>query len=259
MNSPMNYEAYCFDLDGTIYKGNQLLPGARQMIEQLKENNKRVIYITNSPIMTREDAQFRLKRLGIETEKNEIITAPYLAASYFVENEPDAAIFIVGERAIQRELENVSMKVTRNPLEATHVLVGLDRSFTYKDLHQAMDAVRHCGNLIVTNPDPACPIPGGYMPDTMSIGKAIEVASGQKINQIIGKPGRIYGNKIKEILQLPTQDILVIGDSLETDIQLGINHQFKTCLVLTGVSTRENLQTSLIKPDYIIDSLTSWL
>ncbi|MGN8648201.1 HAD-IIA family hydrolase [Gracilibacillus sp. HCP3S3_G5_1] len=257
MISPNDYEAYCFDMDGTIYIGDQLLPGVKETFETIRSHQKKVLFITNSPTLTRKAGKARLQQFGIEVALGEVITAPYLAALYFAEATTGASVFIIGEQAIREELESLSIKIADRPTEATHVLVGLDREFTYNDLQMAMDAVRHCGKLIVTNPDPNCPVPGGFIPDTMSIAKAIEVASDKKIDKVIGKPHDTYGDKMLDLLGLDSKKILVIGDRLETDIQLGITKQFGTCLVLTGVSKEEDVKKSSIQPDYVIQNLES--
>ncbi|WP_156290560.1 HAD-IIA family hydrolase [Oceanobacillus salinisoli] len=257
MISPNHYDAYCFDLDGTIYIGDQLLSGVKQVLETIRSHQKKVLFITNSPTLTREEGKERLERLGVEAHIEEVVTAPYLSALYFAEMSTEVFVFIIGEHAIKKELENFSIPITDNPTEATHVLVGLDRSFTYNDLHMAMNAVRHCKKLIITNPDPVCPVPDGFIPDTMALASAIEVASGQNINKVIGKPSDTYGNKILDILGLDRNRILVIGDRLETDIQLGKTNDFGTCLVLTGVSNKKDIEASVIKPDYIIEKLDS--
>lgn len=250
-----DYDAYCFDLDGTIYIEDELLPGAKETIEHLRNKGKKILFITNSPTLTREGGQRRLESLGITADLEEMITAPYVSALYFAEEYPMASVFVIGEKAVKEELHHYSIATTENPMEASHVLVGLDRSFTYKHLHKAMNAVRNGAKLIVTNPDPVCPVLGGFIPDTMALAKAIEVASGQGIFAVVGKPYGLYGNKMIEKLGIETDRILVIGDRLETDIQLGITKGFGTCLVLTGVSKRKDLETSEIQPDYIIENL----
>ncbi|WP_067727620.1 HAD-IIA family hydrolase [Oceanobacillus damuensis] len=257
MISPKDYDAYCFDLDGTIYIGDQLLPGVKETLDIIRANNKKILFITNSPTLTRREGKERLEQFGIDADLEEVITAPYLAAIYFTGVTERASVFVIGEQAIKEEFENHSIQTTENPMEATHVLVGLDRTFTYNGLHMAMNAVRHCGKLIVTNPDPVCPVPGGFIPDTMSLAKAIEIASDKKIDKVIGKPYDTYGNKMIELLGVARDRILVIGDRLETDIQLGKTKEFATCLVLTGISTEKDVQTSHIKPDYIIKNVGS--
>lgn len=255
MNLPMNYDAYCFDLDGTIYIGSELLPGVKETIYELRKHGKKILFITNSPTITRKEGKERLERLGIETSLEEVLTAPYVAGTYFAENEPDASVFIIGERAIHTELENFEIETTEEPLTATHVLVGLDKEFTYQNLHLAMKAVRHCKKLIVTNPDPSGPAQGGIIPDTLALARAIEVASDHKINQNIGKPDPYYANIMLEKLGVPADRILVVGDRIETDIELGMRNGFKTCLVLTGIATMEDVRNSGVQPDYIVERL----
>ncbi|WP_342536115.1 HAD-IIA family hydrolase [Sporosarcina sp. FSL K6-3508] len=252
---PNDFDAYCFDLDGTIYLGDKLLPGVKETIHIIRKTGKKVLFITNSPTLTREEGKIRLEQMGIATELEEILTAPYLAGSYFSVFEPDATVFIIGEEAIRTELRNFSIQTTEDPMKATHVLTGMDRSFTYDDLQFAMDAVRNCRNFIITNPDPSCPVPSGFIPDTLSLAKAIEVASGQKINKVLGKPDKFYSDQMVELLGVERQKILVIGDRLDTDIQLGIAQGFATCLVLTGISKEADMENTGIRPDYVIENM----
>ncbi|WP_203363275.1 HAD-IIA family hydrolase [Bacillus sp. REN10] len=250
-----DFEAYCFDLDGTIYVGKQLLPGVKEMMDTLKKHNKKILFITNAPTHTREDCQQLLCSLGIATKLEEVITASSLSAIYFLENVPDASIYIVGEQAVAQEFSHYPLNVTTDPFQATHVLVGLDRSFTYDKLNLAMMAVRNGAKLIVTNPDPACPVPGGYIADTLAIAKAIEVAAGQSIDQVIGKPSAYYINKVQEKLNTSKDKCLIVGDRLETDILMGKNNDIRTCLVLTGVSNRRDIERTKIEPDYVVENL----
>lgn len=250
-----DFEAYCFDLDGTIYVGNQLLPGVRETIDLLRKNEKKIMFITNAPTNTREDCKQLLCSLGVSVELEEIITASSLSAVYFLENFPDSLIYVVGEKAIAAEFSHFPLNITSNPLEATHVLVGLDRSFTYEKLNMAMNAVRNGAKLIVTNPDPACPVPGGYIADTLSIAKAIEVAAGKSIDLVIGKPSSYYINKLQEKLKIPSDQCLIIGDRLETDILMGKTNNIRTCLVLTGASSKKDIEKLGIFPDYIVENL----
>ncbi|WP_100401680.1 HAD-IIA family hydrolase [Bacillus sp. FJAT-42315] len=250
-----DFEAYCFDLDGTIYVGKQLLPGVKEMMDTLKKHNKKILFITNAPTHTREYCQQLLCSLGIATELEEVITASSLSAVYFLENAPDASIYIVGEQAITEEFSHHPLHVTEDPLQASHVLVGLDRTFTYDKLNLAMTAVRNGAKLIVTNPDPACPVPGGYIADTLAIAKAIEVAAGQSIDQVIGKPSAYYINKVQEKLNISKDKCLIIGDRLETDILMGKNNGISTCLVLTGASSRKDIERTKIEPDYVVETV----
>ena len=107
----------------------------------------------------------------------------------------------------------------------------------------------------MTNPDPICPVSGGYIPDTLAIGRAIEVASGKQADMILGKPSAFYGAKVLEKLQITSDRCLIIGDRLETDIMFGKINNFRTCLVLTGSSSKEEIKETKIYPDYIVENL----
>ncbi|MFM1653542.1 HAD-IIA family hydrolase [Brevibacillus sp. B_LB10_24] len=250
-----DFDAFCFDLDGTIYVGDELLPGVKETFDRLRKNNKKILFITNSPTLTRRECQSRLRKLGIAANLEEVMTAAYVSAVYFMEEHPDALVYIVGEKAIEEEFSHFQLSTTKDPMKATHVLVGLDRSFTYQKLNFAMNAVRNGAKLILTNPDPACPVPGGFISDTMAIASAIEVASGQSIDQIVGKPSSFYAEKVLEKLQMKTDRCIIIGDRLETDIQLGKANHFRTCLVLTGASRKEDIEKVQIYPDYVVENM----
>ena len=252
-----DFDAFCFDLDGTILLGNERLPGAVKIIEQIRDQNKKVLFITNSPTQTRVACTRRLNSLGIKTDEADVLTAPYVAAMYFLKYFPDAHVYIVGEEAIHEEFHQLSLTITENPLEATHVLVGLDRSFTYDKLNLAVMAVRNGAKIIVTNPDPSCPVPGGVIPDTLSIARAIEVASGHSISDVIGKPSPFFGERMLGQLNIDRERCLIIGDRLETDILLGKINRFPTCLVLTGVASKEDVEEKKIYPDFIVGNLTA--
>lgn len=253
-----DFDAFCFDLDGTIYVGDELLPGVKETIDRLRRTNKKILFITNSPTLTRVECQQRLQMLGIAADLEEVMTATFLAAVYFREKHPDALVYIVGEKAIEEELGHYRLGVTKDPGKATHVLVGLDRAFTYEKLNFAMNAVRNGAKLILTNPDPVCPVPGGFISDTMAIASAIEVASGRSIDHIIGKPSAFYAEKVLEKLQIQNSRCLIVGDRLETDIMLGKANDFRTCLVLTGASSREDIEKVQIFPDYVVETMESF-
>ena len=252
-------DAFCFDLDGTIFLGNDILPGAKEIIEQIKEHHKKVLFITNSPTQTREECQHKLQSLGIVADIENIFTSAYVSALYFSERYPQSTVYIVGEKAIRDEFNQLSLHTTKNPSEASHVLVGLDRTITYETLNDAMAAVRRGADLIVTNPDPFCPVPDGFILDTLAIARAIEVASDQPIFEIIGKPSTFYGEQILKQLKIASHRCLIVGDRLETDILLGKTNNFPTCLVLTGVAKREDVRVKDIYPDLIVDNLESLL
>ncbi|WP_341538162.1 hypothetical protein [Paenibacillus xerothermodurans] len=161
-----SYEAYCFDLDGTIFLGDKLLPNVQATIAELRERNKKIMFLSNTSVQTREDCRRRLERLELPCGLDEIITATYVSALYFQEYAPDAVIYLLGEPALGEELRQCGLRTTVDPLAATHVLVGLDRKFSYDKLNFGMKAIRRGAKLIAVNPDPCCPVAGDVIPDT---------------------------------------------------------------------------------------------
>ena len=251
-----DYDTYCFDLDGTIYVADKLLPGVGKTLEYIRNQGKKVRFITNSSTLTREECMKRLQRFGLSVYLDEVVTALYMTGLYFNENASTARVLLVGDNEIKNELHRHAIMTTEDPKEATHVLVGCDREFSYEKIQHSMDALLNGAKFIVINPDPVCPVKEGYIPDTMSLAKSIEVASGKPINQIIGKPSIYYGNKLMNISQVDSDLCLVIGDRLETDIQLGKQNGFATCLVMTGVAKKQDVRDSLIKPDFIVENMS---
>jgi phosphoglycolate/pyridoxal phosphate phosphatase family enzyme len=249
------FDAYFFDLDGTIFLGDRLLPGVEETLAALRKNQKKVMFLTNTTVQTREDCRVRLTKLGLEVELEEIMTAAYAAGLYFQDHANQAKVLIVGEPAFESEMKAFPLKLVKEPQEATHVVVGMDRAFTYEKLRLSADAVRHGARLIVANPDPVCPVPGGAIPDTGSLAKAIEIASDASISDVIGKPSLYYAEKVLQQLDVLPERCLMVGDRLETDILLGINSGMKTALVLTGVTSSRELEDSKITPDYIFSTL----
>nr|WP_232337177.1 HAD-IIA family hydrolase [Lysinibacillus timonensis] len=252
------YDAFCFDLDGTIYVEDTLLPGVQEVIKKLRDLHKKVLFISNTSINSREVCRERLERFGIKSSLEEIITTNYLAARYFMKHFTNANVYIVGEQSLIEECNKFSIRITTDPLEATHVLVGLDRDFTYSKLNEAMRAVRNGAKLIVTNSDIVCPVLDGYIVDTFVLAQAIETAAEGKIDMVIGKPSTYYSSVIMDILNIPSENCLIVGDRLETDILLGLNSGMKTCLVLTGVTKKEEIENTNIYPNYVIEDLSKF-
>ncbi|ELK43938.1 hypothetical protein D478_01045 [Brevibacillus agri BAB-2500] len=249
------YDAYFFDLDGTIFIGDRLLPGVGKTFAALRANEKKIMFLTNTTVQTRADCQARLEKLGLCVEREEIMTAAYAAGLYFQQQADSARVLVVGERALAAELASFQIRQVQAPSQATHVLVGMDRTFTYEKLLLAADALRNGAKLIVANPDPVCPVPGGAIPDTGALARAIETAGGATVWAMTGKPSRFYAEQVFQQLNVRPEQCLMVGDRLETDILLGKNSGMKTALVLTGVTTCHELERAGIRPDFVLPTL----
>lgn len=254
-----SYEAYCFDLDGTVYIGDRLLPGVTDTITELRRRGKRILFLTNSSNQTRRSCQQRLARMNVPASEEEVLTALYVSGQYFLQHEPEAKLLLMGDESMSEEMKQCGVAVTDDPKAATHVLVGMDFTFNYDKLNRGMKAIRSGARLAAVNPDPVCPVPGGYIPDTWALVKALETAGGVQAELVFGKPSPYFARQTLQRLSLAPEECLVVGDRLETDILLGVNSGMKTALVLTGVTDLEELERQVIKPDYVLNRLSDLL
>ncbi|GGH13142.1 HAD-IIA family hydrolase [Paenibacillus segetis] len=254
-----DFSSYLFDLDGTVYVGNQVLEGAASTIEALRERMKTIMFATNTTVYTREEVQRKLAGFGIACTVDEVITALSVAGMYFRDYASGASVFPLGGEAMREEMSRSGITVTSEAGRASHVLVGLDRTFDFDKLTAAVNAVRNGALLIAANPDPFCPMEDGVIPDTWALVKAIETAGGQKVWETVGKPSRHYAAYALQKLKSAPEQCLMVGDKLETDIALGKVIGMRTALVLSGVDSRESVKRIGINPDYICSSISAIL
>lgn len=250
-----NFLGYIFDLDGTIYRGERLIPGAQEVIQRLKNLGRRIVYLSNKPLQTREDYAAKLTRLGIPTEPKEVINSSYVMARWLKQQAPQSTIFITGEPPLIKEMENQGFRLSENPTEIDYVIASFDRTFDYRKLNIAFQAIKKGAHFVATNPDRSCPVEGGEIPDCAAMIGAIEGATGKKVETIVGKPSEITIQVAVETMNLRPQDCLLVGDRLETDMAMGKKAGMATALVLTGVTKRELIVQSPWRPDFIWESV----
>jgi len=255
------------DLDGTVYLGDALLPGARRTIETLRAAGSRVVFLSNKPLQTRADYAAKLTRLGVPTSPDEVINSSWVLAHWLEQEAPGATLFVVGEPPLLAELQAAGFRLTqpstgssgRWPGEIQFVVASFDRTFDYRKLQIAFDAIRAGARFIATNADRYCPTPTGGLPDAAAVIGAIEGCTGRQVEVVVGKPSPITARAILDCLQLPASECIIVGDRLETDIRMGQEAGMATAVVLTGVTTPEDLAASDIRPDYVLHSLAELL
>ena len=249
------YDGYVFDLDGTVYLGEALLPGAAQTISHLREAGRLVLFLSNNPLRTREEYAAKLTRLGIPTGVEAVLNSSYVLVRHLQHAAPKARLLVIGEASVMRELREGGMTLTDDPMQADIVVACFDRTFDYRKLQQAFDAIRAGARFIATNRDPYCPIPGGGLPDCGAIVAAIETCTGHAVEEVVGKPSAIMAGVILERLGVPPAAVLVTGDRLETDLALARAAGMASALVLTGATDGVALVASTVQPDYVLTSL----
>jgi arabinose operon protein AraL len=249
---------YIFDLDGTIYLGDELIEGVDQAIETLKREGHKVAYLTNKSISKRIDYQSKLKKMGINAELDEIITSSFISGLYLREQiKAGGKVLVIGETSLIEEMEDAGISITHNIDEAEYVLIGWDRNFNYSKINTAFQAWKRGAKLIATNPDKTCPIKGGEVPDCAAMIGAIENVIEGKI-QVIGKPSQLMLDYVvKKVFKLKHGDCYMVGDRLETDIKMANDTGVNSVLVMTGITNEMILGKSIDKPKYILDSVKS--
>jgi HAD superfamily hydrolase (TIGR01457 family) len=251
------FTTYLIDLDGVIYRGNELLPGAKEFIAWLDEHHKKYLFLTNNSFASEEQILGKLKNLGIVTDAQHLLGAGQAAVQNIARRFPGGTVYLVGEQPMQELLQSYHLKTV--PLDADQadvVLVGLDRNFDYKKLTHAVHAVRGGAAFIAINRDPLLPIPGGLIPGCGAMVAAIE-ASSDRSPEVVGKPEPMLLQEAMRLLNSTPDETVMIGDSLDVDIKGGKAAGTHTLLVLSGRSSRADLQTFPIKPDYVYQDIAA--
>lgn len=246
---------YILDLDGTLYRGQKLLPGAREAVMELRARGRRLVFLSNKPLYTRKGYVQLLHSLHIDVTEQEIIHSSSVLINHLLKEAPDAAILALAEPPFLKELEEAGFRLTTDPKKADYVIATFDRTFNYDKLNRAFQALRRGAHFYATNPDPTCPTEDGEVPDCGAIIAALEAASGRRVEKIFGKPSRYMVEAALEVLGLPPTACALVGDRLETDIRMAKEAGIIAILTLTGVAKAEDLGKSSIKPDYVIASL----
>jgi len=253
------FKGFIFDLDGTVYRGDQLIPGADKVMRLLREKGKKVVFLSNKPLQTREDYASKLTRLSIPTQPDEVINSTFVMTHYLKKNALHARLFVVGELPFIEELKRNGFTLTEEPKEIEYVVVAFDRTFDYKKLNIAFQAIKKFGaHFVATNPDRTCPVEGGEIPDCAGMIAAIEAVTEKKVEVIVGKPSPIMIQTVMDVMGLRPGECILIGDRLETDIKMGKDSGIATGIVLTGVTDEETLKGmkhTSDQPDFVFQSI----
>ena len=243
---------YILDLDGVVFLGKNIIPGADKGIDRIRDAGRRVIFLTNNSTLSREAVAIKLESMGIGCMASDVITSAYAASVYIKEQYGPSTVYCIGEPGLLEELEQEGHTIAEQNVD--QVLVDLDKSFTYHKLKLGLDNLRAGAGFIATNTDALLPTEFGFLPGAGSMVAALKAASG-KDPIVIGKPNKPIMDVLLNEYNLKSEECVMIGDRLETDILAGINAGMKTVLVLTGASCIEDIELSGIQPDTILDSI----
>ncbi len=258
------FDAYLFDLDGTIYLGGELLPGAKRLIETLRTQGAKTVFLSNNPTRDPDMYVRKLTGLGIPVVREEIINTVVTTILWLQQNHPGATVFPIAEEPLTRALLEAGIRISDNPEDIDIVIASYDRGFTYRKLQIAFDALWQVGRaqLITTNPDRYCPFPGGRgEPDAAAIVAAIEASTGKRCIANMGKPDRTMIDTVLAQLGVEARDTIMVGDRLETDVRMAVNAGMTSALVLTGDSQLSDVERAELqnRPTFILDRIDGLL
>ena len=251
------YDAYLFDLDGTVYLGEELLPGALQLLEYLHQAGRRVVFLSNNPTLDRAMYLSKLTRLGVPVAPDDIVNSVVSMVAWLSREHPGKTVYPIAEQPLITALQDAGIPMSSNPDEIDIVLASYDRGFNYAKLQIAFNALwKRDAVLVATNLDRYCPFPGGRgEPDAAAIVAAIEACTGVTCVANAGKPSVIMLETVMATLGLRPDQCLMTGDRLYTDVKMAVDAGMDSALVLTGDADLDSVARTAVadQPTYILD------
>jgi NagD protein len=239
-------------MDGVLYRGNELIPGADRFVRQLRARNIPFRFLTNNSQRTRRDVVAKLARMGIEVEEEHIFTCAMATARFLAQQKKAGTAFVIGEGGLLNALHQNGYAIEDH--DVIGVVVGEGRTFNLELVESAVRMILGGAKLIATNLDPNCPTPNGLRPGCGAMVAMLEAATGAKAFSV-GKPSPVMMRAARKELGLATDETTIIGDTMETDILGGVQLGFHTILVLSGGTRREDLPRYAYRPEQVIESV----
>lgn len=242
-------KGYIIDMDGVIYHGNKLLPGVEKFVNFLKENDKRFLFLTNSSERAPRELQQKLARLGLDVDESHFYTSAMSTAAFLKSQSPGGSLYVIGEPGLIGALYDAGF--TMNEINPDYVVLGETHSYNYEKIERAVQLVRAGAKLIGTNPDLTGPIENGIAPACKALMAPVELATGRSA-YYLGKPNPLMMRHGLGRLGVSTEEAAIIGDRMDTDIIAGVESGIDTVLVLSGVTTEEEMRKFPYRPRYVL-------
>jgi len=243
---------FLIDMDGVVYRGTELIPGAVQFVRQLIESATPFLFLTNNSQRTRRDVATRLNRMGIPVADRHIYTCAMATARFLAQQKPGGTAFVIGEGGLLNALHTNGFSIVDHSPD--YVVVGEGRTISSETLEMAVEMILRGAKLIATNLDPNCPTKNGTRPGCGATIALLETATGMRAFSV-GKPSPVMMRAARKELGLSTSQTVMIGDTMETDILGGVQMGYRTVLVLSGATRREDLERHAFQPDMVVDSI----
>lgn len=251
----MEYEGAVLDLDGTVYRGDSALPGAAEAIERLRSAGVRALFFSNNPTKSRDAYADRLDRLGISADPDDVLSAGTVTTRYLSEYHPADSVFLIGDSGLEEQFDSAGVDLVADATDANVVVASWSRDFNYGDMLAGYRGLDAGATYYGTDPDRLVPAADGMIPGSGAIINAVSGTADREPDKILGKPSAEAQRAVLDALELPADRCFVVGDRLNTDIELGKRAGMTTVLVKSGITTEADLDGSDIRPDYVVDSL----
>ena len=245
-------KGFLIDMDGVIYRGSTVIPGAKDFIHELKKRKVPFVFLTNNSRSTRRDLVAKLQEIGVEIDEENLFTSAMATGRFLAMQKPKGTAYVLGEGGLVLALHENGYTITDKAPD--YVVVGEGRTLTLEMVEKAIDFVLEGSMLVATNLDPPPKIKGWMKPGTGAIVAMLEEATGKKAFSV-GKPSPVMMRAARKALGLQTDETIMIGDTMETDILGAVQLGFRTVLVLTGSTSRQNLADFAFRPDLVVESV----
>lgn len=245
-------KGFICDMDGVIYHGNQILPGVREFIQWMQDENKEYLFLTNNSGYTPRELNQKLERMGLDVPEEHFYTSALATAAFLRQQAPECSVFAIGEAGLLNALYDAG--VTMNDVNPDYVVVGEGRAYSLDTLTKATNLVLNGAKLIGANSDVSGPIENGIAPACGALVAPIELATGKKA-YFCGKPNPLMMRTGLRLLGCHSAEAVMIGDRMDTDVISGMESGMATVLVLSGVSTRETLNTYAYRPSIVLNGV----
>ena len=242
-------KGFICDMDGVIYHGNYLLPGVKEFVEWLQREDKRFLFLTNGSGKSPKELRQKLLRMGLDVKEEHFYTSALATADFLSKQSPGCSAFVIGEPGLMNALYDVG--ITYNDVDPEYVVIGETNNYNFDAIRRAMNLVMAGAKLIGTNTDLIAPVEEGMVPACRALVSPIELTTG-KPAYYIGKPNPLMMRTAIRMLGIHSYECAMIGDRMDTDIIAGIESGMDTVLVLSGVSTRETVETFPYRPRLIL-------
>ncbi len=245
-------KSYLIDMDGVIVRGSELIPGADEFIERLHQRGVKFLILTNNPMYTPADLSHRLQRMGVKISPDHLYTSALATAAFLKSQKPNGTAFVLGESGLTEALHAAGYVITDH--EPDYMVLGETMSYSYARITQAVRLIQHGARFIATNPDPSGPSETGLVPACGAIAALIQTATGVPA-YFIGKPNPLMMRTALRYLDEHSENAIMVGDRMDTDMRVGTEAGLETVLVLSGVTSREMVERFPYQPTRIVTSV----